>query len=79
MITSIYWPNGQIKRRVVFVDGLRHGKDEIWNEEGTLVDTAEFKEGKPVGVHRRFADDGAKIEEVEYFPDGTFRYWNPSC
>ena len=69
----IYWPNGQMKRRIEFVDGLRHGKDEIWNEEGTLVDTGEFKEGKPVGIHRRFSESGTVIEEVEYFLDGTFR------
>jgi len=72
MIRRIYWPNGQLKRSVAFLNGLRHGKDEIWNEEGLLVDTAEFKEGKPVGIHRRFGDDGTKIEEVEYFADGTF-------
>jgi antitoxin component YwqK of YwqJK toxin-antitoxin module len=67
-----------MKRRVALVNGLRHGKDEIWNEAGILVDTAEFKEGRPVGIHRRFSEQGTLIEEVEYLEDGTFRYWNPS-
>jgi len=62
----LYWPHGQMKRRVIFVNGLRHGKDEIWNEEGLLVDIAEFKAGKPVGIHRRFADDGTLLEEMNY-------------
>ena len=79
MIKSIYWPNGQLKRRIVFVEGVRHGKDEIWNEAGLLVDSAEFSEGKAVGIHRRFNDNGSLIEEVEYYPDGTFHYWNPAC
>jgi antitoxin component YwqK of YwqJK toxin-antitoxin module len=34
----LYWPNGQMKRRVHFVLGVRHGLDQIWDETGLLVD-----------------------------------------
>lgn len=63
--TLLYWPNGQLKRRVHFRAGVRHGMDENWDMEGNLADSGEYAEGRPVGVHRRFSK-GRLIEEVSW-------------
>lgn len=44
----LYWPNGKLKRRCHFVHGVRHGIDEMWSKEGTLLDLEEYAFGKPV-------------------------------
>jgi antitoxin component YwqK of YwqJK toxin-antitoxin module len=41
----LYWPNGQLKRKVHFKKGLRHGTDEMYSKEGTLLDTDCYVEG----------------------------------
>lgn len=66
----LYWPNGQLKRRCPFVKGARHGLDEMWSEEGVLLDEGRYEMGKPINVHRRFNQKGALIEEIEYL-EGT--------
>lgn len=35
---ELFWPNGQLKRRCVFVNGVRKGLDQMWDETGKLVD-----------------------------------------
>lgn len=42
----LYWPNGQLKRKCQFVQGTRHGTDQMWSEEGVLVDEARYERGK---------------------------------
>lgn len=75
----LYWPNGKMKRRCGFQKGVRHGLDQMWNEDGILVDEGQYEEGKPVGVHRRFGKEGQVIEEIEYLdgPRFNLRQWDP--
>lgn len=74
----LYWPNGKQKRKCRFVKGVRDGLDQMWNEEGTLVDEGPYKMGKPVGTHRRYNGSGALIEEIEYLdgPRFNLRQWD---
>ena len=74
----LYWPNGKIKRKCHFVKGVRHGLDEMWSEEGLLVDEGRYDLGKPIGFHRRYSKTGSLIEEVEYLDEGRFnlREWD---
>jgi antitoxin component YwqK of YwqJK toxin-antitoxin module len=62
----LYWPNGKLKRKCSFCNGTRHGFDQMWSEEGILVDEGRYEMGKPVGVHRRFDKKGNVVEEVSY-------------
>lgn len=62
----LYWPNGKLKRKCSFCNGVRHGLDQMWNEEGFLADEGRYEMGKPVGTHRRFGKKGNLIEEVVY-------------
>jgi antitoxin component YwqK of YwqJK toxin-antitoxin module len=74
---TLYWFNGQLKRRTHFHFGVRQGLDQIWNEEGMLVDEGGYEKGKPVGVHRRWSST-ALIEEVGYIDSVRFdfRQWD---
>lgn len=74
----LYWPNGKMKRRCHFSNGVRHGLDEMWSEEGILLDEGQYEIGKPVGFHRRFSKTGVLLEEIEYLDAGRFnlREWD---
>lgn len=74
----LYWPNGKPKRRCRFVKGVRDGLDQMWSEEGVLVDEGLYELGRAVGVHRRFNSKGALIEEIEYLNGSRFnlRSWD---
>lgn len=73
----LYYPNGGIKRRCSFEEGVRHGFDEMWDEEGLLVDEGSYEMGRPIGMHRRYRKTGL-IEEIEYLQQGRFnlREWD---
>lgn len=75
---TLYWPNGNMKRKCHFVKGIRHGMDQIWNVHGQLVDEGSYEMAKPVGFHRRWNDQGALIEEIEYLEGTRFnlRQWD---
>lgn len=45
-IVSEYWANGNIKRRIVFVEGTAHGQFSLWNSEGSKLVVGWFKDGK---------------------------------
>lgn len=76
--STLYWPNGQVKRRVFFKDGIRNGLDQMKSPEGILLDEGHYELGKPVGVHRRYNKLGSLIEEIEYLDLDRFnlRSWN---
>ena len=74
----LYWPNGKIKRKSHFQNGIREGLDQMWSEEGQLVDEGSYEKGKPVGVHRRWSSKGDLIEEIGYIDAirFNFRQWD---
>lgn len=74
----LYWPNGKLKRKCQFVKGTRQGLDQMWSEEGTLLDEGRYEMGKPIRIHRRFRKNGTLIEEIEYLDKGRFnlRQWD---
>jgi antitoxin component YwqK of YwqJK toxin-antitoxin module len=74
----LYWPNGKVKRKCTFSQGVRHGLDQMWTEEGILADEGHYKKGKPVGTHRRFHPKGALLEEIVYLDASRFnlRGWD---
>jgi antitoxin component YwqK of YwqJK toxin-antitoxin module len=69
-----------LKRRCAFKAGIRQGMDEMWSEEGILLDQGAYHQGKPVGIHRRWAGNGQLIEEIDYFEPNRFnlRRWDES-
>lgn len=75
---EIRWPNGRLKRSVHFQNGVRTGLDQMWNEEGILVDTGSYEQGIPVGVHQRWNAKGRLIEEIIHLDPKRmqFRNWD---
>ncbi len=67
--TKLYWPNGKLKRSVCFQDNLREGLDEMWTEEGILIDSGSYMQGKPVGTHKRWNEKGVLVEEITYLDE----------
>lgn len=62
----LFWPSGIKKREVTFQKGLRQGVDRMWSSGGVLIDEGEYEEGNPIGLHRRYFDDGKPLEERHY-------------
>jgi antitoxin component YwqK of YwqJK toxin-antitoxin module len=74
----LYWPNGVLKRRCHFTNGMRDGLDQMWNVDGALLDEGTYQMGKAVGVHLRFHPTGTLVEEIEYLeaPRFNLRQWD---
>ena len=53
-------------------------RDRMWNQEGVLVDEGQYKNGAPIGTHRRFHPNGHVLEEVVYLDAKRFnvRVWS---
>lgn len=74
----LFWPNGILKRKCFFESGARHGLDQMWDQDGCLRDEGNYRQGRPVGIHRRFRKNTELIEEIEYLGDSRFnlREWD---
>lgn len=62
------------------VNGLYHGRIEIWSTPLTKQAAGEFNAGKPNGVWTFWDDDGTKIVEITYINgmfSGAVTMWNP--
>ena len=68
----LYWENGKVKRTCSFVNGVRDGLDQMWSEQGVLVDAGCYRMGKPILKHHRFNFRGSLIEEIEYLDGCRF-------
>ena len=78
--------NGEVTREYAGVnarqiteyrDGLEHGRQRTWAENGTLVEERQYREGKKTGVHRGYFPDGkdrffAEFEDDRYVNE----YWS---
>lgn len=64
---TLFWPSGLKKREVTFQRGFRQGIDRMWSSGGVLVDEGEYAEGDPIGLHRRYFEDGKPLEERNYY------------
>lgn len=64
---TLFWPSGLKKREVSFQRGFRQGIDRMWSSGGVLIDEGEYEEGNPIGLHRRYFEDGTPLEERNYY------------
>lgn len=71
---NLYWPDGKLKRSVHFHENIREGLDQMWNENGILVDSGNYEKGKPVGTHQRWDARGNLIEEITYMEAPRYNY-----
>lgn len=66
--TFEYYKEGKIKRLYAPLLGL----DQIYSEEGVLLDEIHFCEGKPQGFHRMYNNKGELLEEINYYSKELF-------
>ncbi len=76
--TTLYWPNGQKKTELHFINGLRHGPRTSWYQSGQMWILGQFAEGKEHGTWTLWYEDGRKAQESHYEHGawhGTFTEW----
>jgi len=71
-MVDLYWPNGEKKRQCHFKGGARDGYDHMWSVHGILLDEGEYRMGDPVGMHRRFYENGNLRETRLYHSPQRF-------
>ena len=64
-----YYPNGQKKFEIGFVDGLRHGAIFFWQPNGLKKLTGSFERGKREGTFTSYGKAGEIVYEKNYFQD----------
>ena len=74
----LFWESGTPKRVAQYAEGVREGRDQLWNEQGILIDEGEYTKGQPIGVHRHYFADGKIQEELNYHTSLRFdrKEWN---
>jgi len=61
-----WYPNGQKKEEVNYIDGKEDGKYTQWYENGTKWIEQYYKDGKKDGKYTRWDLNGTKKKEVNY-------------
>jgi hypothetical protein len=68
---SSYFPNGTIRSRATFVDGVREGPTKVYHENGLLYYSGQYHRDKQVGEWLFFDAQGAQVKVVRYDSLGT--------
>lgn len=63
---ELFWTDGAPKRVVAFQGHKRHGWDQMWSQDGVLLDAGEYDQGNPIGTHTRRYANGMMREEIVY-------------
>ena len=61
---QVWFPNGQKRRQLPFVDGKQHGTVVEWDEEGNKRGEVNFEKGLREGVARLWTNDGRVVEQT---------------
>ena len=68
-----YYPNGRIKREVSFRDGRREGTWREFDEDGNVLSSQIYRNGRLVQSGVMDTDGTRRGEWVELYPDSTLR------
>ena len=68
----LYHPNGQIKVKSLYLDGILNGVEERFLKDGTRTTLFNFNQGKKSGNQYVFYSSGT-IKEVLFFDDGVIK------
>ena len=70
---QLFWPNGVLKRSCDFKEGVRHGWDRMYLDNGLLIVEGQYEHNRACGIHRRFHRSGRLLEEIVYIDS---KRWN---
>jgi antitoxin component YwqK of YwqJK toxin-antitoxin module len=68
---SSFFPNGSIRSRAVFVDGLQEGATEVFYDNGMTYYKGQYHRDRPVGEWVFFDPAGTLMKTVRYDSLGT--------
>ena len=66
-----YFPNGGIRSRSTYVDGLEEGTTEVYHENGSTYYTGTYHKGKSIGEWIFFDPHGKEVRRVNYDSTGA--------
>ena len=69
-IAKQYYENGVLEKEDPYVDGERTGTIKVYDEEGNLKVTMEYKNSKQDGAETWYYSDGT-VMDVTYYRDGN--------
>jgi antitoxin component YwqK of YwqJK toxin-antitoxin module len=69
-IAKDYYESGTLKKEDPYIDGERTGTMKIYDEEGQLKASIEYKNSKQDGLETWYYSDGTVMDEV-YYKDGN--------
>lgn len=75
----LFWPNGQKKTELHFINGLRHGPRASWYQNGQTWILGQFVDGREHGTWTGWYQDGHKEQEYHFEHGawhGTFTEWH---
>lgn len=79
---TYHHPNGELAKKVTYVQGRPNGKIEVFGEEGKLVARREYKNGLRVGQWDTYSADGEQKIREDHYRDGkangVFKVWYSS-
>lgn len=76
---KVYYPNGQLAREQLFVNGLHEGIERLWSLTGQLEIEVEYDHGKPINKARQWHSNGQLACEIIYGNDSqkiSANYWD---
>ena len=66
-----YWPDGQVRSEITFVQGKALGPYKLFYANGRLEEEGNWQEGKHIEQMRRYYANGKLKEELVYDDEGT--------
>ncbi|MFT4553454.1 MAG: antitoxin component YwqK of YwqJK toxin-antitoxin module [Chlamydiales bacterium] len=73
-----FYPNGQKKVEVEYVDGMKHGREIRWYREGVIRSETLYHRGLINGSRKEFHESGQRLTESTWIygrRNGTFLSW----
>ena len=68
---SSFFPNGGIRSKALYVDGLEEGPTEVFHENGMVYYTGQYRAGRSVGEWLFYDAKGALVRTVRYDSTGV--------
>jgi antitoxin component YwqK of YwqJK toxin-antitoxin module len=68
-----HYPNGTIRSRSMYVDGVEEGGTEVFHDNGMTFYTGYYKAGEPTGEWVYFDPAGKELKRVVYDETGAIQ------
>lgn len=70
---EVFWPNGTLKFRSDYVDGLENGAYLCLWDNGNVCQEGRYIKGQCVGLWNDYLEDGEKYKMTEYQDSDNFK------